>query len=57
MKVFGINFFVFCIVVLMIVLCFTKDSRDEGFVEEEFVEEGFGPYKWEMIFSALSKFI
>lgn len=31
MKVFGINFFVFCIIVLTVVLCFTKDFRDEGF--------------------------
>lgn len=30
-KVFGINFFVFCIGVLAIVLYFTKEIRDEGF--------------------------
>ena len=29
--VFGINFFVFCIVTLAIVLYFTKEIRDEGF--------------------------
>jgi hypothetical protein len=29
--VFGINFFVFCIGVLAIVLYFTKEIRDEGF--------------------------
>ena len=57
MKVLGINFFLFCIVVLTIVLCFTKDSRDEGFVEEGFAKEGFGPYKWQMIFSAISKLV
>lgn len=30
-KVFGINFFVFCILTLAIVLYFTKEIRDEGF--------------------------
>jgi hypothetical protein len=30
-KIFGINFFVFCIGVLAIVLYFTKEIRDEGF--------------------------
>lgn len=30
-KVFGINFFVFCILTLSIVLYFTKEIRDEGF--------------------------
>jgi hypothetical protein len=30
-KVFGINFFVFCILTLTIVLYFTKEIRDEGF--------------------------
>lgn len=29
--VFGINFFVFCILVLAVVLYFTKEIRDEGF--------------------------
>jgi hypothetical protein len=29
--VFGINFFVFCILTLAIVLYFTKEIRDEGF--------------------------
>ena len=29
--VFGINFFVFCILVLAVVLYFTKEMRDEGF--------------------------
>jgi hypothetical protein len=29
--VFGINFFVFCILTLVIVLYFTKEIRDEGF--------------------------
>jgi hypothetical protein len=32
-KVFGINFFVFCIGVLAIVLYFTKEIRDEGFFD------------------------
>jgi hypothetical protein len=31
--VFGINFFVFCIGVLAIVLYFTKEIRDEGFFD------------------------
>jgi len=31
MKVFGINFFVFGIIVLAFVLYFTKEIRDEGF--------------------------
>jgi hypothetical protein len=30
-NVFGINFFVFCILTLAIVLYFTKEIRDEGF--------------------------
>jgi len=30
-KVFGLNFFVFCILTLSIVLYFTKEIRDEGF--------------------------
>jgi hypothetical protein len=30
-KIFGINFFVFCLGVLAIVLYFTKEIRDEGF--------------------------
>lgn len=30
-KVFGLNFFVFCILTLTIVLYFTKEIRDEGF--------------------------
>lgn len=29
--IFGINFIVFCIVALTIVLYFTKEIRDEGF--------------------------
>ena len=29
--VFGINFFIFCILILFIVLYFTKEMRDEGF--------------------------
>ena len=29
--VFGINFFVFCLLTLFIVLYFTKEMRDEGF--------------------------
>ena len=32
-KVFGINFFVFCLVTLSIVLYFTKEIRDEGFFD------------------------
>lgn len=32
-KVFGLNFFVFCIVTLAIVLYFTKEIRDEGFFD------------------------
>jgi len=31
MNIFGINFYVFCIVVLIIVMYFTKEIRDEGF--------------------------
>ena len=31
--VFGINFFVFCILTLAIVLYFTKEVRDEGFFD------------------------
>lgn len=59
MKVFGINFFVFCIVVLTIVLCFTKDFRDEGFVVKDgfVVKEGFGPYMWHTLFSSIAKLI
>ena len=30
-SVFGLNYFVFCILVLSIVLYFTKEIRDEGF--------------------------
>lgn len=30
-SVFGINYFVFCILVLAVVLYFTKEIRDEGF--------------------------
>jgi hypothetical protein len=29
--VFGINYFVFCILVLAVILYFTKEIRDEGF--------------------------
>jgi len=29
--VFGLNYYVFCILVLLIVLYFTKNVRDEGF--------------------------
>ena len=31
MKVFGINFFIFGIIILAFVLYFTKEIRDEGF--------------------------
>jgi hypothetical protein len=31
MRVFGINYFVFCFLVLTLVLFFTKQMRDEGF--------------------------
>ena len=31
MKVFGMNYFVFCILILIVVLYFTKEFRDEGF--------------------------
>jgi len=31
MQIFGINFILFCIVSLVIVLYFTKEVRDEGF--------------------------
>ncbi len=31
--VFGINFFIFCIVTLAIILYFTKEIRDEGFFD------------------------
>lgn len=30
-KVFGLNFFVFCIITLVIVLYFTREVRNEGF--------------------------
>lgn len=30
-KVFGLNFFVFCILTLALVLYFTREIRDEGF--------------------------
>jgi len=30
-SVFGINFFVFCILALTVILYFTKEIRDEGF--------------------------
>ena len=30
-SVFGINYFVFCILVLAVILYFTKEIRDEGF--------------------------
>jgi len=33
MRVFGINYFVFCFLVLALVLFFTKELRDEGFFE------------------------
>ncbi len=32
-KVFGINFFVFCILSLALVLYFTREIRDEGFFD------------------------
>jgi hypothetical protein len=32
-KVFGINFFVFCILTLALVLYFTREIRDEGFFD------------------------
>jgi hypothetical protein len=32
-QIFGINFFVFCILTLAIVLYFTKEVRDEGFFD------------------------
>lgn len=32
-KVFGLNFFVFCFLILSIVLYFTKEIRDEGFFD------------------------
>ena len=31
MRVFGVNYFVFCFIVLALVLFFTKELRDEGF--------------------------
>ena len=31
MRVFGLNYFVFCFLVLALVLFFTKELRDEGF--------------------------
>ena len=33
--VFGLNFFVFCIVGLFLIMYFTKELRDEGFFVEE----------------------
>lgn len=38
--VFGLNFFVFCILVLVVVMYFTKGVRDEGF--EDAKETFFG---------------
>ncbi len=32
-KVFGLNFFVFCILTLALVLYFTREIRDEGFFD------------------------
>ena len=32
-KIFGLNFFVFCILTLAIVLYFTREIRDEGFFD------------------------
>jgi hypothetical protein len=47
-SVFGINYFVFCILVLAVVLYFTKEIRDEGFfvspgtMDQLASSEGFG---------------
>lgn len=47
-SVFGLNYFVFCILVLAIVLYFTREIRDEGFFVSPGVfdqmasSEGFG---------------
>jgi len=30
-RIFGVNYFLFCFIVLAVVLFFTKDMRDEGF--------------------------
>jgi hypothetical protein len=42
--VFGLNFFVFCILALFLIMYFTKEIRDEGFFSEEKKEseEPFG---------------
>lgn len=32
-KIFGINFFVFCILTLIVIMYFTKRIRDEGFFD------------------------
>jgi hypothetical protein len=32
-KIFGINFFVFCILTLIVIMYFTKEVRDEGFFD------------------------
>lgn len=40
--VFGLNFFVFCILALFLIMYFTKEIRDEGFFSEEAKEEPFG---------------
>lgn len=44
--VFGLNFFVFCIMVLVVVMYFTKGVRDEGFQgwKEEKEEEKKEPF-------------
>jgi hypothetical protein len=42
--VFGLNFFVFCILALFLIMYFTKEIRDEGFFSEDnqVKEEPFG---------------
>lgn len=35
MNIFGINFYVFCIIILTVVLYFTKEVRDEGFKNKD----------------------
>jgi len=58
--VFGLNFFVFCIMVLVVTMYFTKGVRDEGFqdVKEEMKEKfGTSPGTMVQLESTRSPFI
>jgi hypothetical protein len=41
-KILGLNFFVFCILILFVVLFFSNDLRVEAFYVEKQDSEGFG---------------